>query len=171
MPRSNNILSFSLSEGCLGYRFRSVSKITAAEKADLLVARSNVASELLYVCRAYQNGDIIPGTGNINDGRCYVSIHKLEHVHINGEFLTRGRSGTRLVWKQKPSNNVIPNNAVPGGRSRLGETLYIARASVVSGSRSSVVVGKVHADRPDIAYMPFDGKEHEVYSFEFLVCN
>lgn len=53
----------------------------------------------------------------------------------------------------------------------MGETLYIARANVVSGGRSSVVAGKVHAGRPDVAFLPFDGKEHEVYSFEFLVCN
>lgn len=148
-----------------------MSKITAAEKADLLVARNTPGYEYLYVCRAYQNGDIIPGTGNINNGRCYVSIHKQEHVHTNGEFLTKGKAGTRLVWAQKPSNNVIPGNAVAGGRTRLGENLYVARATVVYEGRSSVVVGKVHAGRPDIAFLPFDGIEHEVYSFEFLVCN
>lgn len=163
------IITFLLLKGCLGYRFRSVYKLTAAEKADLLIARDG--GELLYVCRAYQNGDIIPGTGNINSGKCYVSIHQLEHVHTNGEFLTKGKAGSRLAWSQKPSNNVIPSNAIAGGRSRLGETLYVARATVSSGGRSSVVVGKVHAGRPDIAFLPFDGKEHEVYSFEFLVCN
>lgn len=148
-----------------------MSKLTAAEKADLLVARDSIPNDYLYVCRAYQNGDIIPGTGNINSGRCYVSIHQKEHVHLNGEFLTKAKAGTRLTWSQKPSNNVIPSNAIPGGRSRLGETLYIARATAVSGGRSSIVVGKVHAGRPDVAFVPFDGKEFEVYSFEFLLCN
>lgn len=161
----------SLFQGCLGYRFRSVLKITAAEKADLLVGRDAVGGEFLYVCRAYQNGDIMPGTGNIITGKCYVSMYQQEHVHTDGEFLTKGKSGARMAWQQKPSNNVIPSNAIPGGRTRMGETLYIARANVVYGGRSSVVIGKVHAGRPDVAFLPFDGKEHEVYSFEFLVCN
>lgn len=160
-----------LLKDCFGYRFRSILKITTAEKNDLLVSGYATNGDVLYVCRAYQNGDIIPGTGNIYTGWCYVSIYQREHAHANGEFLTKAKAGTRLTWSQKPSNNVIPSNAVPGGRTRLGENLYVGRATLNSNGRSTTVVGKVHASRPDVAFLPLDGVEHEVYSFQFLVCN
>lgn len=155
----------------MGYRFRPVSKLTAAEKCDLLPAGTTLEGETLYVCRVYQNGDIMPGTGNINNGNCYVSMYQQEHIHTNAEFLTKAKAGSRLVWSQKPSNNVIPSNAVPGGRTRLGETLYIARATVIYGGQSTIIIGKVHASRPDVAFMGFMGKEELLYSFEFLLCN
>lgn len=154
----------------MGYRFRPVSTLTSTEKADLLPAGNGVFGEQFYVCRAFQNGDLIPGTGNINSGYCYVAIHQKEYALTNAEFLTKGKAGSRLIWAQKPSNNVIPSNAVAGGRSRIGETLYIARAPVTSNGRVTIATGKVHAGRPDVAFMPIDGKEELVYSFEFLLC-
>lgn len=145
-------------------------KITAAEKADLLPAGSDIDGQVLYVCRVYQNGDIIPGKGNINSGRCWVGWGQKEFLHTSGEFLTKGKSGAGLTWAQKPSNNVIPSNAIPGGRTREGETLFIARSNLVVGEVSSRVVGKVHATKPDRAFVTFNGLEYIVYSFEFLQC-
>lgn len=72
---------------------------------------------------------------------------------------------------QKPSNNVIPSNAVPGGRTREGEVLYIARADIVVEGVSSRVIGKVHATKPDRAFVTFNGLEYIIYSFSFLQCN
>ncbi len=122
------------------------------------------------MCRVYQNGDIIPGKGNINSGRCWVGWGQKEFLHTSGEFLTKGKSGSSLTWTQKPSTNVIPSNAIAGGRTREAETLYIARASLVFDGVTTRVVGKVHASKPDRAFVTFNGLEYIVYSFEFLQC-
>lgn len=157
-------------KGCLGYRFRPVLKLTTAERDDLLPAGISVNGEELYVCRAYHNGDITPGTGSINNRGCYVSMHQQEHYHIVSEFLTKGKAGTRLVWSVKPWYDVIPSNAIAGGRTRVGETLFIARATLTLQGQSATVIGKVYAGRPGVAFIPLDGKEHQVSSFEFLQC-
>lgn len=157
-------------KGCLGYRFRPVLKLTSTEREDLFPAGMSVAGEVIYVCRAYQNGDIVPGTGNLNNRGCYVSIHQQNYVMVS-EFLTKGKAGTRLVWSPKPSNNLIPSNAIPGGRTRLGETLFIARTTVGSLGNTTTVIGKVYASRPDVAFLSLDGEEQQVSSFEFLHCN
>lgn len=144
--------------------------MTGGEQADLLPGGAGISGQV-HVCRAYHNGDIIPGSANVQGGTCYVAFGGQEFGYSGGEVITKARAGSRLVWRAKPSNNVIPGNAIPGGRTRTGETLYIGRAIVHNGAgQASYAVGKVHAGRPDIAFLPFNGREHQVRSFEFLQC-
>lgn len=66
-------------------------------------------------------------------------------------------------WKSASDGNVPPN-AVIGGRTSSGETLYIGRA-VHSGVTTP---GKVHPSHKCV-YIPFGWKEHRYTNYEVLV--
>jgi Protein of unknown function (DUF3421) len=75
------------------------------------------------------------------------------------KFLT----ATNVKWIQA-ADGAIPENAVPGGRTAKGETLYIGRVQ----HKGSIVPGKIHPSNK-VLYIPYDGAELNFSSYEQLV--
>lgn len=57
----------------------------------------------------------------------------------------------------------FPENAVPGGKTKSGETLYIARVEY----KNCLIIGKVHPSH-ECAYFPFED-EIKMTEYEVLV--
>lgn len=66
-------------------------------------------------------------------------------------------------WRKSSDGN-IPPNAVVGGRTSNGETLYVGRASHCGVTTP----GKVHPTHRCL-YLPFGWKEHRYTQYEVLV--
>lgn len=72
--------------------------------------------------------------------------------------------GFNAKWVQTRAN-LIPQNAFIGGYSEVNnEPLYIGRAMI----QGRLICGKVHV-LYKTCYLPFQGREVEVYVYEILV--
>jgi hypothetical protein len=118
----------------------------------------------IYVGRAHHFGDLIPGkllTGQGFAHRC--------HVSYNGEEVSKDSSEVLInngySWASG-SNGNVPANAVIGGRTSTGETLFIGRSSHCG----ILTPGKVHPSHMCL-YLPFGWKEHRYPHYEVLVRN
>ncbi|KAL4707326.1 hypothetical protein ACJJTC_019864 [Scirpophaga incertulas] len=106
----------------------------------------------LWVIRARHEGDVIPGKLAIK--------HKSAYVPWGGkEISVCCAPADRVRWLES-RNGTIPPNAIPGGNTTTGETLYIGRAK----EQGSLTPGKVHPSHK-VLYMSFGGDEipHQVY--------
>jgi len=135
---------------------------------DLFPGGNYFDGTILYSCRAYHNGDIIPGWYNENTKQCFVpwggdANLKTEDVEV---FTTP--NGGNYQWI---SSGSIPANAVRGGRSNLRETLYVIRCLYTVNGVSTWIPGKLH---PSAGYfIAYDGVEIECGGsiiYEYLVC-
>jgi len=116
-------------------------------------------NENLYVGRAQHEGAVIPGKIVSSHGVCYVAWGGAEHGKPEYEALT----GSNLQWVPAVEGQ-IPPNAVVGGTSEDGETLYIGRAQ----HDGSTTVGKVQPSH-GACYIPYGGQELSYPEYEILV--
>jgi hypothetical protein len=131
------------------------------------------SGESTYSCRAYVNGDIIPGKAIVRSGvwACWVGYNGREYGFGDAnvfEVLTNP-SGANLFWMG--ARGSIPVNAIAGGRTVDAETYYFARCLVWGGTSPLVVPGKVYQSQPNRMYYAYFGQELECTDFDFLVCS
>ncbi|XP_046662124.1 uncharacterized protein LOC124355168 isoform X2 [Homalodisca vitripennis] len=116
-------------------------------------------NENLYVGRAQHEGGVIPGKVLSSHGVCYVAWGGAEHGKQDYEVLT----GSNLQWVPSVEGQVPPN-AVVGGTSETGETLFIGRAQ----HEGSTTIGKIQPSHA-VCYIPYGGQELGYPEYEVLV--
>lgn len=114
---------------------------------------------VLFVGRANHEGALIPGKVNPQHGVCYVAWGGEEHGKSDYEVLCSSAS----MWVPTSGEN-IPPNAVPGGQTEDGETLFVGRVN----HEGTVTIGKVQPSHKCL-YIPFAGQEVPFTDFEILV--
>lgn len=121
--------------------------------------------EPIYIGRAVQSDDLIPGKVVPSHGVCYVPWDGRENSHHSYQVLTNPHR-CPLVWVGGQHDGNVPPGALQGGRQADGTPLFIGR----SFHNGSMVVGKVHPGH-GVLYVPFDGQEVPIHSnYEVLVC-
>lgn len=111
----------------------------------------------LYVVRADYEGGLHIGKARPGDLKASISYGGQEvWVAPYSVLISPGR------WVQVVSNR-IPANAVQAGQEASGSPLYIARAKLGDG----VHVGKASPNQG--AYIPYDGREVHVTTFEVFI--
>lgn len=115
--------------------------------------------EPLWVCRVRMHGGVHPGKVRPAFGAAQAAWGGNEVSVDEYEVLM-----DRGVWGIA-SGGAVPADAVPAGRERDGEPLYVARAAVAPGT---LHIGKV---RPAFgaANIGYGNDEHKVYSYEVLL--
>jgi hypothetical protein len=71
--------------------------------------------------------------------------------------------GGNVQWVHSSNGQSHPN-AVPGGTTESGETLYIGRAHY----QNSITPGKIHPSHATM-YIPYGGQEVAIPSYEVLI--
>ena len=122
----------------------------------------DVNGEMLYVGRANDCGDMIPGKIVPSHGVLYVPYGGEEKAHNSYEYLVRPAYGS-LDWIPSEDGN-IPEGAVLAGNTSDGEPLFVGRAYY----ENSWVIGKVHKSHK-VLYIPFAGREISISDYELLV--
>lgn len=154
---------YGCSKECLGYRYVN----TKSEFKNPVVVGPDPNGEIMYTCRAYHEGDIIPGKYNSVNGECHVPWRGGEHrktgEHV--EVLTNP-SRENLVWQESEE---IPSTAIRGGRTNERETLYVVRCEAKVNGESVWFPGKYQVSSG--AYLSFGGVELRCGHFEYLVCD
>lgn len=117
----------------------------------------------LYVARAEHEGATIPGKLLADHGVCYIPWGCEEHGKNSYEVLVIPED--QVSWVAT-SGETIPANAIPGGISLEGETLYVGRAP----HEGTISVGKVHPSHA-VLYISYGGGEHSYSEYEILVKN
>jgi len=128
---------------------------------DAVEGGNDVNGEPIYVGRAHESGDLIPGKIVPSHGVCYVAYSGRENAHSNYEYLVRPSYGS-YAW-HRAADGVIPSGAINGGRTSSGEPLFIGRAFY----EGSWVLGKVHQAHNTL-YVPFAGNEVAINEYEVL---
>lgn len=118
-------------------------------------------SEPIYVARAKHEDDLLPGKLLCTHGVCYVPWGGGEHSYADYEVLCGGSGQWVSV-----DNGVLPHNAVPGGMTAEGETLFVGRAP----HEGTLTVGKVHPSH-ECCYISHGGNEIAYSAYEVLVAN
>jgi len=122
---------------------------------------SDVNGEPIYVGRANDSGDLIPGKIVPSHGVCYIAYGGEERPHRTYEYLVQPHYGA-LRWVTA-HNGAIPSGAVHGGRTSSGEPLFIGRAF----HEGSWVIGKIQMSH-NVLYVPFAGNEVAISDYEVL---
>uniref|UniRef100_A0A1I8NTG7 Uncharacterized protein n=1 Tax=Stomoxys calcitrans TaxID=35570 RepID=A0A1I8NTG7_STOCA len=113
----------------------------------------------IYVCRAFHNGDILPGKFVSGHGSAYVSYGGQEIPKYSCEMLV----GDNYIWV--PAINGFAPGAVEAGRTSDGEVLYVGRAHY----NGSLTCGKIHRSHGCL-FIPFGGCEIAVRgNYDILV--
>lgn len=113
----------------------------------------------IYVCRAFHNGDFIPGKAIPGRSSAYISYQGQEIHKTNFEILV----GQHYIWV--PAIDGYAPGAVEGGRTSSGEILYIGRAHY----HGSLTCGKIHRSHGCL-YIPYGGREIRIDGgYEILV--
>ncbi|XP_046409155.1 uncharacterized protein LOC124174061 [Ischnura elegans] len=113
----------------------------------------------LYVGRAYHEGELLPGKICREDEVCYVPLAGEEHAKTDYEVLT----GNIYEWIPYQTRASLVN-AVPGGKTSDGTTLYIGRTMY----ENTVTPGKVYP-WTGLVYIGHGGLERTFRDFEILV--
>ncbi|XP_067633933.1 uncharacterized protein [Eurosta solidaginis] len=113
-----------------------------------------------YVARVYFQDDLLPAGYAPAKGVAYAS-HSCNGYSFsqNVELL----NNFKHKWVAD-SNGHVPEGAVIGGYSELGENLYVARATY----KGKLLLGKVHPSHR-VMYMPYNGTEVNTTEYEVLV--
>lgn len=90
-----------------------------------------------------------------------VCYHGKEFLHYNYEVLCCDDESLR--WEPS-SLGRFHANAIPGGRTAVGETLYIGRA----WHNGALTPGKIHSSHK-VVYIPYGGLEFGKDTYEILV--
>ncbi|XP_043492095.1 natterin-3-like [Polistes fuscatus] len=123
-----------------------------------VVGGRDIDGSTIYVGKAYHEGDVLPAKIIPDKNVAYVCYNGEEHPKSDFEVLCQ----SEYVW-EFCSNGSIPADAVAGGETRDGETLYIGRV-LHNGSQT---VGKVQPSHGCL-YIPFDGEELSFKDYEVL---
>jgi hypothetical protein len=129
-------------------------------ESSLVYAANDTDGSVVVVGRAHHGGELIPGKVLVRHGVCHVSHNGQELSLPNFEVLINSGGFT---WVQS-SNGQVPANAVIGGKTATGESLYVGRAQ----HAGLTIPGKVHPSHHCL-YLPCDWKEHAKTSYEVLV--
>lgn len=124
-----------------------------------VLAGSEASGEGLYVCRAFHEGDTIPGKLVPSHRGAYVSRDGKEHKKDYYEVLVGGR----VSWVRE-SHGKIPRHAIVAGHTVQGENLYVGRFR----HAGTLTPGKVHVSH-GCCYIPYGGKEIAATTYEVLV--
>ncbi|XP_015782147.1 natterin-3 [Tetranychus urticae] len=127
---------------------------------EAVVGGMDISGETLYVGRALQDGECIPGKIVPSHGVCYVAYAGREHPHRVYQVL-RGH-GLEFCWVPS-SEGMTPTGAIEGGKTSDGESLFIGRTF----HQGSHVIGKIHPSHGRL-YIPFGGDEHSFSDYEVL---
>ncbi|XP_058125211.1 natterin-4-like [Anopheles coustani] len=114
--------------------------------------------EVIYVGRAFHEGDMIPAKVIPGKNLAFVCHGGEEVLKEDFEVLRYGA----FVWEFS-SNGSVPETAVKIGQTAEGEPLFMGRA-IYNGSQTP---GKVHSSH-GCCYLPFDGAEVSVNEYEVL---
>lgn len=109
--------------------------------------------------RSTFQGGLIPGKLVASHGTAYIPWGGVENAVPQYEVLC-GVNGNWLAC----SGGNIPSNAVPGGQTEDGETLYIGRVI----HEGTLTIGKVQQSH-GVCYIPYGGQELNYQQFEVLV--
>ncbi|XP_065369116.1 uncharacterized protein LOC135961541 [Calliphora vicina] len=113
----------------------------------------------IYVCRAYHNGNLLPGKAVPGRSCAYISYQGKEIQKPNYEMLV----GEHYMWV--PAIHGFAMGAVEAGRTECGEPLYVGRAHY----NGSLTCGKIRRSH-DCLYIPFGGREIRIaHGYEILV--
>lgn len=111
----------------------------------------------LYIARSFYNNSFVIGKVRANAQEAFVPYGGREILQTSFSVYTGTGS-----WVLVRAGQSVPPNAIVAGQEANGTPLYIARASMGGGLH----IGK---SRGRDAFIPFDGKEVVVSSFEVLV--
>ena len=120
-----------------------------------------MSGETIYVGRALEGGDVIPGKVVPSHGCCYVPWGGKENPHREYQALVAS-PGCELVWVHSAGGQT-PTGALQGGVTSEGEPLFIGRHE----HEGSWVVGKVQPSH-GVLYIAFGGEEIPYNDFEIL---
>ncbi|XP_023024558.2 uncharacterized protein [Leptinotarsa decemlineata] len=119
----------------------------------------DVDGHVIYVGRAFHEGDWIPAKVIPGKNVAYIAYNGLEHAKDRFQVLCE----QHFHWLPG-QGGYVPPDAVEGGMTAQGEPLYIGRV-YHSGSQT---IGKVHPSH-GVCYIPFDGREIAYPNYEILV--
>jgi len=126
-----------------------------------VVGGQDMNGELMFIGRAFREGDVIPGKIIPSHGACYVSWSGREYRHSDYQILTTV-DAAEIIWIPS-SDGMVPTGAVQGGATSSGEPLFIGRAM----QNGFYMVGKIHPSH-EVLYTPFDGSESSHRHYEVL---
>lgn len=118
-------------------------------------------SDPLYVARARHEDDLVPGKLHSTHGVCYIAWGGNEHSYNKYDVLCGGNGEWISV-----DNGVLPTNAVPGGMTADGETLFVGRAM----HEGTITIGKVQPSH-ECCYISYGGREFGYRKYEVLVAS
>ena len=128
---------------------------------DAILAGKDADGSPIYVGRANHERDQLVAKVIPNRKYVAVSFHGKEIRKHKFEVLCHGN----VQWVPACDGQVVCN-AVLGGLTVRGEVLYIGRGH----HKGSLTVGKIHQSHGCL-YIPFDGLEIAIKSYEVLVEN
>jgi len=117
----------------------------------------------LYVGRASHEGELIPGKLLPAHGVVYIPWGGLEIAKEEYEVFVAAPDAVSWV---PSSGGSVPDNAIPGGLSEDGQTLYIGRAP----HEGTMTSGKIHPSHGNL-YISYGGAEIGFPDYEVLVKN
>ncbi|CRK93742.1 CLUMA_CG007270, isoform A [Clunio marinus] len=115
----------------------------------------------IYIGRCFHNGDQLPAKVIPNQNVAYVTFDGQVIPKYSYEVLCDGN----VQWVPSAHGAVLPN-AVVGGRTSTGETLYIGRGQWMG----SLTPGKIHPSHGNL-YIASNGMECAVGNYEVLIEN
>ena len=124
---------------------------------------TDVTGELLFIGRAFHNGEMVPGKIVPSQGCLIISDHSTVIRVTNFEYLVRPKKG-ELVWVSS-SNGQVPSNSIPAGDDGRN-SLFIGRAQY----GGSLVIGKVHPAN-QCCFLPYQNQEIVQQLYEVLTYN
>lgn len=133
--------------------------------------------QLMYVCRAWEDGELLPG---LHNHRVIITEYKwkfdfpgkLDTRHGGCFVPFRGREEKRKYYEVAVGIGIwlpfrggsFPVDAFQGGMTRLGEILYVCRARI----DGHLISGKLHPSHGG-CYIANASREHKVNLYEVLV--
>ncbi|CAG7723568.1 unnamed protein product [Allacma fusca] len=126
--------------GCYSYRFRPKRLISYSANDRLVVAGRGLNDENLYPCRAYHNGDILPGANLV------------WRQHPKGSPV--------------PANAIRGGRTAERETLYIGRCTFTDQQR----RKTMTIPGKYHPSASDRLYIPYGGGEYTCEPFELLVC-
>ncbi|KAL7010895.1 hypothetical protein ACKWTF_013998 [Chironomus riparius] len=142
-------------DGCMWIPFNA-----GLNQSQLVVSATDGDGGAVCIGRTNFSGELIPGKALIRHSTLHFTHNGQEHRSQNFEVLLNTGGFTWVA----SSNGSVPPQAVVGGRSSNGETLYVGRAKHLH----LTIPGKIHPSHK-CAYIGCDNREHSKPTYEVLV--
>lgn len=127
-----------------------------------MIGGQNLHGEPFYVARVSLRGNLLPGKMLASARLCFISLDQIEFSSNVYEVLTRSPS-LNYHWVRM-GGCVIPRNGIVGGRTALGELIFVGRHM----HKGEQTPGKIIPSHRCI-YIPYLGKEIRYRDFEVLI--